>query len=155
MVAGDPVTPLRSSPVWKVRLVLNGRSVEERLVVRPLPGSRFRVDGAAATLVVPDDDGQTARLTAGRTPEAEEAAWGTFPESRWDSIHRGGVAAPVPSQPGDWSAFYTGSARAVRGDGPPPVDPWDAVTSLEVLEAARTSAATEQVVEPAVTGRPG
>jgi hypothetical protein len=37
MVDGDPVTPLRSSGVWRVRLVLDGRSVEERLVVRPLP----------------------------------------------------------------------------------------------------------------------
>jgi predicted dehydrogenase len=118
-------------------------------------GSRFRVDGAAGTLVLPDDDGQTARLTAGRTPESEGAAWGTIPESRWGSIHRGGVAVPVPSQQGDWSAFYTGFARAVRGDGPPPVDPWDAVAGLEVLDAARTSAATRQVVEPGTTGRPG
>src|SRR4051794_36218422 len=78
-------------------------------------GSRFRVDGAAGTLVVPDDDGQTARLTAGRTPESEGAAWGTVPESRWGAVHRGGVAVPVPSQRGDWSAFYTGFARAVRG----------------------------------------
>jgi hypothetical protein len=37
---------------------------------------------------------------------------GTVPESRWGSIHRGGVA-PVPSQQGDGSAFYTGFARAV------------------------------------------
>ncbi len=37
IVGGDPVTPLRSSGVWRVRLVLDGRSVEERLVVRPLP----------------------------------------------------------------------------------------------------------------------
>ena len=36
-VDGDPVTPLRSSGVWRVRLVLDGRSVEERLVVRSLP----------------------------------------------------------------------------------------------------------------------
>jgi predicted dehydrogenase len=118
-------------------------------------GPRFRVDGVAATLVVPDDDGQTARLTAGRTPQSEGAAWGTVPESRWGSIHRGGVAVPVPPQRGDWSAFYTGFARAVRGDGPPPVDPWDAVAALEVLDAARASAATRQVVEPATTGRPG
>ncbi|WP_261327341.1 Gfo/Idh/MocA family protein [Modestobacter marinus] len=117
-------------------------------------GPRFRVDGAAATLVVPDDDGQTARLTTGRTPESEGAAWGTVPESRWGSVHRGGVAVPVPSQQGDWSAFYTGFARAVRGEGPPPVDPWDAVAALEVLDAARTSAATRQVVEPGPTGRP-
>jgi predicted dehydrogenase len=118
-------------------------------------GSRFRVDGADATLVVPDDDGQTARLTAGRTPESEGAAWGTVPESRWGAVHRGGVAVPVPSERGDWSAFYTRFARVVRGEGPPPVDPWDAVTSLEVLDAARASAAEGRVVEPGATGRPG
>jgi hypothetical protein len=37
LVADDPVTPLRNSGVWRVRLILDGRSVEERLVVRPLP----------------------------------------------------------------------------------------------------------------------
>ena len=37
LVAGDPVTPLRTSGVWRARLVLGGRSVEERFVVRPLP----------------------------------------------------------------------------------------------------------------------
>ncbi len=34
---GDPITPLRTSGIWRARLVLDGRSVEERLVVRPLP----------------------------------------------------------------------------------------------------------------------
>jgi hypothetical protein len=37
LVQGDPITPLRTSGVWRARLVLDGRSVEERLVVRPLP----------------------------------------------------------------------------------------------------------------------
>jgi hypothetical protein len=37
IIAGDPVTPLRSSGVWKVQLVLDGDPVEERLVVRTLP----------------------------------------------------------------------------------------------------------------------
>ena len=37
MVAGDPVTLLQSSGVWRARLVVGGRSVEERLVVCPLP----------------------------------------------------------------------------------------------------------------------
>jgi hypothetical protein len=37
LVRGDPVTPLRTSGVWRARLVLDGQSVEERLVVRPLP----------------------------------------------------------------------------------------------------------------------
>jgi hypothetical protein len=37
LVKGDPITPLRTSGVWRARLVLHGSSVEERLVVRPLP----------------------------------------------------------------------------------------------------------------------
>ena len=42
--------------------------------------------------------------------------------------------------------FYTSFANAVRGRGAVPVDPWDAVAGLEVLEAAQRSAATGQVV---------
>jgi predicted dehydrogenase len=118
-------------------------------------GSRFRVDGAAATLVVPDDDGQTERLMAGRTPRSEGSEWGTVPQSRWGAVHRGGAVERVPSELGDWSAFYTGLARAVRGDGPPPVDPWDAVASLEVLDAARAGAAGGRVVDLGGTGRAG
>jgi hypothetical protein len=37
VVAGDPVTPLRNSGVWKVRLVIDGEPQEELLVVRALP----------------------------------------------------------------------------------------------------------------------
>ncbi|MGY1643385.1 hypothetical protein ACI782_19950 [Geodermatophilus sp. SYSU D00703] len=37
VVAGDPVTPLQSSGIWRARLVLDGRPAEERLVVRSLP----------------------------------------------------------------------------------------------------------------------
>jgi predicted dehydrogenase len=109
-------------------------------------GQRFRVDGTSATLVVPDDDGQTAGLLAGRSPVDEQDAWGTVPESRWGRVYRRGVATPVPAERGSWSVFYTGFARAVRGEAPPPVDPWDAVATLEVLDAARRSATTGQVV---------
>jgi hypothetical protein len=37
VVTGDPITPVRSSGVWKVRLVIDNQSVEELLVVRALP----------------------------------------------------------------------------------------------------------------------
>jgi predicted dehydrogenase len=110
------------------------------------PGPRFRVVGTAATLVVEDDDGQTDRLLSGRTPATDGADWGTVPESRWGRVHRAGVATPVPAATGSWSSFYTGLARALRGEAPLPVDPWDAVAVLEVLDAARLSANTGQVV---------
>ena len=109
------------------------------------PGPRFRVVGATATFVQEDDDGQTERALAGRTPVSEGEVWGTVPETRWGHIYRNGVATPVPAQRGSWSDFYTSFAQAVRGSAPAPVDPWDAVATLEVLDAARRSATTGQV----------
>jgi scyllo-inositol 2-dehydrogenase (NADP+) len=38
-------------------------------------------------------------------------------------------------------------AAALRGEGPPPVDPDDAVATLEVLEAARAASVERRVVE--------
>jgi predicted dehydrogenase len=122
------------------------------LAFQGAPGPRFRVVGTTATCVVEDDDGQTERVLAGRTPADDGDAWGTVPESRWGRIHRAGAATPVPSRTGSWSTFYTGWARAVRGEAPPPVDPWDAVATAEVLDAARLSAATGQVVPLRTTG---
>ena len=116
------------------------------------PGPRFRVVGSDATCMVEDDDGQTDRLLAGRTPAVDGDAWGTVPESRWGRIHRDGVAEIVPARTGSWSSFYAGFARAVCGEAPPPVDPWEAVAALEVLDAARWSATTGQVVR--LEGRP-
>jgi hypothetical protein len=37
LVTGDPITPVRNSGVWKVRLIIEGASVDELLVVRALP----------------------------------------------------------------------------------------------------------------------
>ena len=52
----------------------------------------------------------------------------------------------MPSLPGRWDAFYPLMAAAVRGDGPVPVDPADAVLSLRTLEAARLAATERRVV---------
>jgi predicted dehydrogenase len=51
----------------------------------------------------------------------------------------------VPTVPGAWSTYYPAFAAAVRGTGAVPVDPYDAIASLTVLDAARRSA-TERVV---------
>jgi predicted dehydrogenase len=68
------------------------------------------------------------------------------PPEHWGRLHTGPATKPWPSERGDWRAFHTSFARAVRGQGPVPVNPWDAVAGLEVLEAAQRSAATGQVV---------
>lgn len=71
-----------------------------------------------------------------------------MPRERWGRLHAGHTTRPWPGERGDWTVFCTSFAHAVRGRGAVPVDPWDAVAGLEVLEAAQTSAATGQVVAP-------
>jgi predicted dehydrogenase len=116
------------------------------------PGPRFRVTGTAASyIVIPSMDGQEAVLVAGHSP-ADHPNWGTEPEERWGHLHRAGQLETLVSERGAWDLFYPGFARAVRGDGPMPVDPWDAVSTADVLDAARTAAATARVV--AIEQRP-
>src|SRR3954470_655378 len=111
------------------------------------PGPRFRVTGTTGSYVVNAlMDGQEEALLAGHTPASLGERWGAEPEDRWGRIHRGAVVEPVPTLPGAWNAFYPAFAAAVRGRGPVPVDPWDAVATASVLDAARRSAATGEVV---------
>jgi predicted dehydrogenase len=109
------------------------------------PGPRRRVLGSDAAYVVRDLDGQEESLRRGM--RADDPALGEEPPSRWGALHRGDEVVPVPSQPGQWARFYPAVAAAVRGAGPVPVDPRDAVAGLRVVEAARRSSATGTVVE--------
>jgi predicted dehydrogenase len=115
------------------------------------PGPRFRVTGRTGTFAVEPDDGQAERLLSGQPLEGqplEGSAFGTVPQARWGRIYRGENVSPepVPAEKGRWSSFYSAFARAVRDEGPLPVDPRDAVAALEVLDAARVSAARGEVV---------
>lgn len=112
---------------------------------QPAPGPRFRVTGTRAAYVSDDLDGQEALLVAGRSP-ATVQPWGAEPRERWGRLYVAGKAEPLRSEHGAWDEFYPAVARAVRGQGPVPVDPWDAVATATVLDAARASAAQRRVV---------
>jgi predicted dehydrogenase len=109
------------------------------------PGSRLRVLGDRAAFVVTDVDGQEDALRSGARP-SDDATWGTEPAERWGRLITEEHSEAVPSERGNWPRFYVGLERALREGSPAPVDPWDAVTGLEVLDAARRSAATAKVV---------
>ncbi|MCO5996821.1 Gfo/Idh/MocA family protein [Actinoallomurus rhizosphaericola] len=110
------------------------------------PGPRFRASGTAGAYIVDGVDGQEALLLAGASPASEGDRWGAEPEERWGRVLRGDHAETVPSERGRWDRFYPAFAAAVRGTGPLPVDPWDAVATATVLDAARASATTGDVV---------
>jgi len=112
------------------------------------PGPRFRATGTSATYVIQDADGQEAQLRGGASPASQGEQWGIEPPQRWGYLQRGEQTEPVPSARGAWNLFYSAFAAAVRGSRPLPVDPWDAVATAAVLDAARASARSGQVVRP-------
>ena len=111
------------------------------------PGPRFRVTGTTGSYVNTTlMDGQEHLLLAGHTPASLGPAWGAEPSVRWGSVHRGEASEVVETEIGAWGTFYPAFARAVRGLGPVPVDPRDAIASMTVLDAARRSATEGGVV---------
>jgi predicted dehydrogenase len=108
-------------------------------------GPRLRVLGTRGAYVVEGLDGQEDALRAGRRPDDSDT-WGSEPESSWGRLVRGDQSEIVPSEPGAWPSFYAAFERALRESGPPPVDPRDAVATLEVLDAARRSAGERRVI---------
>ena len=111
------------------------------------PGPRLRVTGTAGTYIVDALDGQEAALKAGRSPADLGDRWGAEPEEAWGRLYRGDAGTPVPSERGRWDLYYPAFAAAVRGEGPVPVDPQDAVRTMTVLDAARSSAHTGATVQ--------
>lgn len=81
------------------------------------PGARLRVRGTRAAYEQQEPDRQEAELKAGAAPD-----------------------------PDGWGAFYPAVVAALRDGGPPPVEPWEALAVLTVLDAARRSAAETRVV---------
>jgi predicted dehydrogenase len=111
------------------------------------PGPRFRVTGTTGSYVVSAlMDSQEDALLAGQTPATRGAGWGAEPAERWGRVCRGDAGEVVPTVPGAWNTFYPAFARAVRGEGPVPVDPRDAVATAAVLDAARRSATEGTVI---------
>jgi scyllo-inositol 2-dehydrogenase (NADP+) len=110
----------------------------------PLAGPRFRVLGSRAAFVKHGLDAQEAALREGGVPGGPD--WGAEQPEAWGTLGAGEDAQRLPTEPGDYAAFYRGVLRALRTGAPPPVDPADSVSGLEIIEAARRSAGQGRVV---------
>jgi scyllo-inositol 2-dehydrogenase (NADP+) len=112
--------------------------------VAAIGGPRFRVIGATGAYVIYGLDGQEAALRAGGSPA--DPSWGLAPEPTWGRFGTDEESVPVPTERGNYPAFYDAVARSLREGTPLPVDPADAVAVLDVLDAARRSATGAGVV---------
>ncbi len=105
------------------------------LVAAPRP--RFALHGTRGSFVKYGIDPQEAVLRAGGAPTdpgygvEDVAAWGVSTDAT-------GQETRVPSEVGDWRAFYAGMRDAILHGAPVPVDPADAVLGLRIIDAVRT-----------------
>jgi predicted dehydrogenase len=101
------------------------------------PGPRTRVLGRSGAYLVANFETDMTAYRDFADPDPDSCGWFVAGEDR----------TPVPRAPGSHADFYRAVAAAVRGQGPVPVDPRDAVHVLDVLDAARRSDAEHAVVE--------
>ncbi len=109
-----------------------------------LPGPRFAAFGSRAAYVKHGADPQEEALRAGALPVGP--TWGEEPRERWGTIGAGGAGEAVRTHAGSYPRFYAGIVEALRGGGPPPVAPEDAIAGLRILDAARVSAIEGRIV---------
>ncbi len=103
------------------------------------PGPRVRLLGDHAAYVLADFERETHPWTGQRDADPGHCGW----------LYRGEQREAVPRAVSEQADFYRAVATALAGDSPQaamPVDPWDAVHTLAVIDAARVSAAQECVV---------
>jgi scyllo-inositol 2-dehydrogenase (NADP+) len=100
-------------------------------------GPRFRVLGSNAGYMVYGLDGQEPALVAGASPN--DADFGLAPEEAWGTLGIEGSDEPpvrVPTERGDYGAFYAAVAATIRDGAEPPVDPADALAALGIIAQA-------------------
>jgi predicted dehydrogenase len=113
-------------------------------VLAAQPGPRLRLLGRDAAYVKYGLDVQEEALQAGGRPG--DPGWGQEPEESWGLLGSGTDVRPVQTRPGAYHRFYEGVVATLREGEPPPVDPEEVISALEVLEAARASVAEQQVI---------
>ncbi|MBM0259328.1 oxidoreductase, partial [Micromonospora sp. 4G55] len=72
--------------------------------------------------------------------------WGEVPAERYGRLGVDGDLRPVPTDPGRYQDFYAQVAAALRDGTPMPVDPRDAVATVELIELAHRSAERGEVL---------
>jgi len=103
------------------------------------PGPRVRLLGTEAAYVMADFTGESHVWSGQADADAGHSGW----------LYRGDTREPVARAGSGQADLYRAVAAALASPDPQgamPVDPWDAVHTLAVIDAARASAASESVV---------
>ena len=113
------------------------------LVREPTP--RFTIRGTEGTFVKSGLDPQEAALAAGRSPREE--GWGREPREQWGTIISDRGEETIETLPGAYQAFYENLRDAIAGRELLIVDPEQARTTIEIIEAAARSSRDRRSVD--------
>ena len=115
--------------------------------VSGLVSRELRLLGSRGNYVSDQTDVQAQAVFAGRKPIDDLEEWGRETEARWGTLTiAGSSGTKIASEQSAYQDFYTQFAAAARGDADQPVPAIDAIATLKVLDAARTSASETRVV---------
>ena len=108
------------------------------------PGPRLRALGTRAAYVKWGLDVQEEALRSGAG--ARDPGFGEDPREARGTLGADDDKRPVETERGRYVEFYEGVERAIRDGSPPPVPLEAGIAVLEVIEAARRSAAVRTVI---------
>jgi predicted dehydrogenase len=112
-----------------------------------VPRPRLVLQGTRGSYLKQGLDPQEADLKAGRRP-GDGAAWGVDPERGVAVVAQDGDlrTIAVPTENGAYPEFYLQIEAAIRGKGPNPVPPDEAIAVMRLLDAGRESSAQRREV---------
>jgi scyllo-inositol 2-dehydrogenase (NADP+) len=105
-------------------------------------GPRFRVLGSASAYKVYGLDGQEPMLKLAQWPGSD--GYGVTPEAQWGTLGIDGSPeglTAVPTEDGDYPAFYRGVAASILTGAPAPTDPAGALEVVRIIERAHALSA--------------
>ena len=127
------------TPDW-VHAVLryaDKRVVLNAAMIAAAPDVRFIVHGTKGSWLKSGLDVQEDQSKAGMAPGAP--GWGLDPKPATFVDGETFDRTPAPGPVGDYPAYYAAIAKALRGEGPNPVTPEQALSVMQVLDAGLTS----------------
>lgn len=106
----------------------------------------LRAYGDAGTFVSHSSDVQAHSIFAGQRPADDLDSWGYEPEAHWGTLYTDAGAKQVPSEQGRYHDHYAAFRDAILTGADPAVTGEAGTRVLQVLDAARESAAQGQSI---------
>lgn len=110
-----------------------------------VPVPAFQLHGKLGSFIKTRSDRQEADLDAGRKPQGD--SWGQESPSDYGVMQvDGGNPERIPSEKGNFMAFYENVFQSLRSDQTPAVSVQDGINSMRVIDAAIESSRDKKVI---------